>query len=474
MNLKITEKIKSDEILTKIRENFDNEIYLVGGAVRDFLLDKASYDRDLIVIDEDAKNFSMRLAEFFNGVFVPLDEENKIYRVVLPDKTNYFDVTNPADNSLEKDLLRRDLTINAIAVNLKTFEVVDLCGGIIDLQHGVLNCINEYNFIDDPLRLLRVYRFQAILGFELSPFVIEAECKYADLIAKPASERINYELIKLFSGQFAFKALLNMDKTGLLEKIFPIINELKQVPPNTHHHLGLFYHSVETVKQLSEIYENAIPQVKEHMNSVEFGGASRTAHLKLAAFLHDIGKFSTWTIEEDTGRHRFMKHEDAGAKLAAEILRKKGFSNKQIDYISKMIRNHLYPAQVMSASDVNEKSMMRYIRKMENESIDAILLAQADRLSARGEAVSVEMVENNINGLNRLLNFYLSVKDTLEPLPKLLTGNDVMKILGIKPSPALGEIMNALHEAQMNGDIKDRETAIEFVYDFHKNIQIKP
>ena len=468
MNSKIIEKIKSDDVLTKIRENFDNDIYLVGGTVRDFLLGKNSYDRDLIVIDEDAKTFSEKLAEFFDATFITLDNENKIYRLVLPDKINYLDVTNALENSLERDLMRRDLTINSIAVNLKTFETVDICGGITDLQHGVLNCINEHNFVDDPLRLLRVYRFQSILGFELSHSVIEAVCKYSDLIEKPAVERINYELIRLFSGAFAFKALLNMDKTWLLEKIFPIVKELKQVPPNTHHHLDLFNHSIETVKQLSGIYANSSPEVKEHMNVVDFGGASRIAHLKLAAFLHDIGKFSTWSIEEETGRHRFIKHDDVGAKMVVGLLRKMCFSNKQIEYISSMIKHHMYPSQVMSAPEINDKIMMRYIRKMDKNSIDTILLSQADRLSARGDAVSDEMVEENLTNLNRLLNFYLSVKDTLVPLPKLLTGNDVMQILNIKPSPYLGEVMDALHEAQILGDVADVDTAIVFVKNYGK------
>lgn len=463
MNSKITKKIKSDEILSRIIRTFDNEIYLVGGAVRDFLLGKSTYDRDLIVLDEDAKSFAEKIAGLFDATFVTLDDENKIYRLVLPDKTNYLDVTNPIENSLEKDLMRRDLTINSIAVNLKTYEVVDMCGGITDLQHGVINCINEQNFVDDPLRLLRVYRFQALYGFELSHSVIEAVCKYSDLISRPAVERVNYELIRLFSGPFAFKALLNMDKTWLLEKIFPVVKELKQVPPNTHHHLDLFHHSVETVKQLSGIYANSSPEVKEHMNRVDFGGASRIAHLKLAAFLHDIGKFSTWTVEEDTGRHRFIKHDEVGAKMVTGILRKLCFSNKQIEYISQMIRNHIYPSQVMSAPEINEKIMMRYVRKSGDNAIDNILLAQADRLSARGEAVSDEMVKNNISNLDRLLNFYLSVRDKLEPLPKLLSGNEVMELLNIKPSPQLGEILNVLHEAQINGDVTTKEEAINFI-----------
>ncbi len=469
MNSKITEKVRSDEILAKIIAQFDNEIYLVGGAVRDFLLGKRTYDRDLIVLDEDARAFAVELSKFLDATFVPLDEENKIYRLVMSDKINYIDVTNPIENSLERDLMRRDLTINSIAVNLKTFEVIDLCGGITDLQHGVLDCINVQNFEDDPLRLLRVYRFQALYGFELSHQVIEAACKYSDMVVKPAQERITCEIIKLFSGPFAYKALLNMDKTWILEKIFPFVKELKQVPKNTHHHLDLFHHSIETVKQLSGIYANSSPEIKEHMNRIDFGGASRIAHLKLAAFMHDIGKFSTWTIEEDTGRHRFIKHDDVGAKMTYQLLKRMSFSNKQIDYIASMVKNHIYPSQVVASPEVNDKVMMRYIRKMSNNSIDNILLAQADRLSARGEAVTDEIVENNINNLNRLMQFYLDVRETLEPLPKLLDGKEVMQILNIPPSPKLGEIMDALHEAQISGDVVDKNMAIEFIKDFHRN-----
>ena len=120
----------------------------------------------------------------------------------------------------------------------------------------------------------------------------------------------------------------------------------------------------------------------------------------------------------------------------------------------------------MTSPDVNEKAMMRYVRKMEDNSIDEIVLSKADRLSARGPAITDGMVENNLNSLTRLQNFYLSVKDTLEPLPKLLDGREVMKLLNIKPSPRLGEIMDALHEAQLNGDITTKEHAVEFVKSF--------
>ena len=461
MNSKIIEKIKSDEILSKITDKFDNEIYLVGGTVRDYYMGLESTDRDIIVMDADAREFSLKLAGLFNASFVPLDEVNKIYRLVLPDKINYIDVTNPVGDSIEKDLMRRDLTINAIAVNIKTGELIDISGGVTDIHNKCINYVNELNFVDDPLRLLRVYRFQALYGFQLAPETINAVCKYSDLIHKPAAERINYEILKLFSGEYAHLALENMNKTWILEEIFPFVKELKQVPPNSHHHLDLFHHSVETVKQLQNLYNEAPDEVKEHLNRVDFGGFSRLAHLKLAAFMHDIGKFSTWTIEE--GKHRFIKHDDVGAKMSLKILKDLHFSNKQIDYISSMIKYHIYPSHVMTSPQITEKIMMRYVRKMDINSIDVILLAQADRLSARGPEITDEIVERNITSLNMLLRFYLEARETLKPLPKLLDGNDVMNILNIKPSRKLGEIMEALHEAQISGDVVTREHAVDFV-----------
>lgn len=462
MNI-IQDKIKNDDILNNLASFFDNKVYLVGGAVRDILLNKDIIDRDLIVVDEDAKDFSIKCAQFFNGKFVPLDEENKIYRVVLPDKINYLDITNPIENSLKKDLLRRDLTINAVCANIKTGEIIDYVGGLDDFGNKILKGIKYENFTDDPLRILRIFRFHSVLGFEIDNSLMTVAKKYSTLIDKPARERIEYELMKLFNGEFAHSALLKMDEVGILERLFPFVGELKQVPPNAHHHLDLFHHSVETVNQIQILYTKSDNIIKEHLEKIDFGGFSRLAHLKLAGFMHDIGKFSTWTIEQDTKKHRFIKHDDAGAKMCPEILRKLAFSNKQINYIKTIIKNHMYPTMVVSSPDLNEKIMTRYIRKAGDDAIDMIYIAKADRLSALGPEITPDIVEENINLLTKLENFYIKSLETIEPLPKLLDGNDVMKILKIPPSPQLGKIMNSLKEAQISGDITTREEAIKFV-----------
>ena len=131
-----------------------------------------------------------------------------------------------------------------------------------------------------------------------------------------------------------------------------------------------------------------------------------------------------------------------------------------------MIKYHIYPSHVMNSPQITEKIMMRFVRKMGDNSIDDIILAQADRLSARGPEITDAIVENNITYLNMLLRFYLETRETLKPLPKLLTGNDVMQLLNIKPSRELGEIMDALHEAQLSGDVLTKKHAIEFVKNY--------
>lgn len=465
MNTQILKEIiKKDFVLNIIAQHFDNEIYLVGGAVRDIFMGKEEFlDRDLIVTDEDARTFSLKVADVLDGKFIPLDEENKIYRIVLKDKQNFLDITNPVENSLEKDIARRDLRVNSIAVNIKSGEIYDPLNGVKDIENKILNVVKEENFTDDPLRILRIFRFNSVLGFEISQELLDIAKKYANLITKPAKERIEYELMKLFGGKQAHLALLKMDECGVLENIFSFVKELKQVPPNAHHHLDLFHHSVETVRQIELQYEKADNRVKQHLDKIDFGGFSRLAHLKLAGFMHDIGKFSTWTIEEDTRRHRFIKHDDAGAKMCPEILKRLSFSNKQIDYIKFIIKNHMYASMVMSEPDVSEKAMMRYIRKTEDNAVDVIIIGKADRLSALGPEITEKMVNDNLNNLDKLLCFYLQKQEEIKPLPKLLNGNDVMKILEIKPSPRLGEILDSLYEAQISGEIITKEDAIKYI-----------
>ena len=459
--------IENDDVIKLIKPYLtDVEAYIVGGFVRDILMNKKSPDRDLILCGCDVEKFSRELADKLNAHFIELDSINKIYRIVLENKIDYIDITMPIENDFEKDIKRRDLTINAIAYNLKTSEIIDLVGGVDDIKNKKIKGICDKNFEDDPLRLLRIFRFYAKTGFEIDESLLELSKILYKRINEPAKERVTVELLKMFEGKYCDLALLKLDECGLLEEIFPIYKEVKKIPPNSHHHLDLIHHLIESVRQVQMIYEKSSEEVKNYLETIKYGSVQELAFLKLATFLHDIGKPSCWTIEEDTLRHRFIKHDEIGSKLVVPILKDLKFSKKQIQYVQTLIKYHIYPSSMVSAEDVTDKAFMKFYRKMEGYVIDLIILAMADRLSARGEKITEDIVNKNINALTKLLSDYLEMRKDIKPLEKLLDGRDIMELLKIKQGPKLGEIINALKEAQISGNVTTKEEAVEFVKKF--------
>lgn len=458
MNMKIDDEI-SKKVLSLIPENMD--IFLVGGFLRDKFLNKKSYDRDYVLIGENIIPTIQNLSESLGGHFVMLDEKREIVRVVLEDRINCLDFAKCSGKSIVEDIKNRDFTINALAYNLRENILVDIENSVDDLKRGIIQAIAESNIKDDPLRVLRAYRFSSQLGFSISSDTLKLICKFKSLLCNISYERVNVEFMKLLEGEKSADILSEMKDSGVLFEIFPELKSQVNVPPNLHHHLWLIDHSIETVRQIEKNFSNQPMFVKEHLLK-SFGCTNRYSYLKLSSLLHDLGKPSTWTIEESTGRHRFIKHDEVGAQMAKPILRRLKFGNSQIAYVQKLIKHHIYPSQLIK-SDTSDKAINRMYRRLDEETIDVMLLAQADRLSARGVEITQDVINSNILGLQKLLEGYPEFKEYQKPLEKLLSGDDIMNIFGLSPSPKLGELINSLKEAQLDGDVVTKDDAIEYI-----------
>ena len=432
-----------DSLIEKIKpyiKNYDS--YLVGGYLRDLLSGEISPDRDIAIKCDNLAKLTKKIADELNGSFVELDPVNEIYRVVFGN--DYIDFAKLLNNNLIDDIKRRDFTINAITYDINNEKFVDITGGKKDFEEKIIRTYKISNLSDDPLRTLRAIRFQAKLGFRIDDEIIIFIKENNSLILNVAPERIHQELIKTFEGKFLIDALFSMDETGLLDVIFPFFKDIKKIPSNSHHHLDLFHHLIETTGNI-------------RINKPE---------LKLAAFIHDLAKPDCWTIEKDTGRHRFIGHDELGAKKVVPFLKKLKFSNKEIEYISKMVQFHIYPSALMKDENVTERAIIRFIRKIGDDTLDLLELARADRLSARGPAVSDEMVQVNLSNLEKLKEKYFEISPKLKEMPKLVDGNEIMQILNLKPSPKLKEIIDEIKELQLEGKINTKEDAINFLKNY--------
>lgn len=465
MNNLIINKINKDEILKKVIKNIpqDADIYLVGGYLRDALINKESFDRDIIVNNISSCDFANIIGNIFKIKPILLDKENQIYRLVLQNKKDFFDITKINGTSLAEDLKSRDLTINSLAINLKTFEVIDKCNSIDDFSNKILKTSNVKNMLADPLRMLRVFRFASTLGFKIDKSLLDFINQNANKINTVSKERIIYEMLKFFEGKYSNIAFLDFQYNQLLNELFPFVEELKKVPPNLHHHLCLFHHSIETSNQIQKFYDNSNNDIKAHFNEILSYNISRLAHIKLAGFLHDIGKPSTWIIEKDTQRHRFIKHDEVGSELVVPYLTKLKFPKKAIKYIKKMIKHHIYPSSLMSSPDVSQKAIDRFYRKMDEDTLDVIILAKADRTSALGVEITKEMVENNLQNLIKLEKGWFDFCQSNKEIPKLLNGLEIMELLKLNSPKKLSSIIKSLHNAQYDGTVKTKNDAINFL-----------
>jgi len=452
--------------------------YVVGGFVRDWLLDRETADID-IAIGGDALTMAQEVAKAIDGKYVLLDEANRVARVVVVDDEQrwHLDFTS-FPGSIESDLVRRDFTMDAMAVELQgltsgSAQVVDPFCGERDLKIGLVRVVNQRVFEEDAARLLRAVRLAAELGFEIEPAtegLIQQNCQLARLVS---GERLREELLRLLALPGSSDSVRYLDELGLLTEVIPELGEMKGVEQPKEHYWDVFNHSVETVASVEFLVRQSqwkygkrdllavtpwSDEIRQHFEEEVSSGSTRRLLLKLGGLLHDIAKPVAKTVDE-TGKMRFLGHAKQGAAMAAAILGRLRFSSREIRLMENLVYHHLRPAQMANGALPTSRAIYRYFRDTEDAGIDVLFLALADYLATHGPRLDVEEWQQH----NHLMDYILTehFKQQAEALPvKLIDGHDLMDAFGLNPGPLVGELLTEVREAQASGEVGTREEAL--------------
>jgi len=453
-------------------------LYIVGGAIRDRILKTYSPDID-IVVPSGAHEVALDFARKSGGTYILLDDEphRKTERVVIKshDETFVFDFAEMLGASIEEDLEKRDFTINAIALSLKDYLegrfdlLIDSFGGQDDIREKKIVVLTDESFRDDPLRMLRAFRFAGQFGFEIDMKTRKSILQNRGRLKEVSWERIRDEFFKILSMCPCIPFIVDMDGLGLLEVILPEILSMKGVHQNGYHHLDVWGHTLLTIENVEVVIKNPEDyfagyslNLKEYLDSESVSGRSKESVIKLATLLHDSGKPETVSKDVD-GRVRFLGHENVGKGIAEKVARRLKLSNREIGFVKDLVGDHMYLLNFSFLDSLSQKGILRFFRKHPEEFWAYFILFLADSMAALGPDLPDDRMPK-IKKMTRdmLDKYYHGFKPRAEK-PRLITGKDLIDKFDLPPCPFFGRILTKVEEAQMEGRIKNREEAIKYV-----------
>jgi len=439
--------------------------YIIGGSIRDLLLDRIPTDYD-IAVTENPKKFAEKMAKNISGRLFKMGKPGQmIIRVVSND--NIFDITSLNGSFIEDDLKKRDFTINAMAYDLSSGEIIDCLGGLRDLADKKVRMVSADVFKKDPIRLIRAYRIGACLDFEIelqTASIIKANAK---LIQNSAGERIREEIFKMLGTSKSYHYLSQMADAGLLTAIFPDLDRLKGCFQNSHHLYDVFEHTMKAYYHLEtilndpdEILPDTCIQIRQYLDE------EKTMLLKYAILLHDLGKPWAKTID-NRGKIHFYGHSRQSADLAQKISQKLRLSNREKRFVDFIIRNHLNPLFLFTAMQkktLTHKGVTRFFKKCGDNTPALLLHTIADIMAKRDKPNQINKVF--IGFVKEMIhNFFYSFKPKIKE-PPLITGRDLIHEFGLIPSPEFKTILNLVQEEKLTNKIKSRSEALAWVRDY--------
>jgi putative nucleotidyltransferase with HDIG domain len=441
------------------------EVYLVGGAVRDFLLNRDSKDFD--IMGADPEGLARRLQAVHRVTVVPFLKKPGalcIRAVNRDDPGDFIDLVPMRGGSVRTDLTRRDFTINAMALRLLpggvAGDLIDPLGGRGDLDAGLIRAAGTRAFIEDPLRIIRAARFSAELGFEIDLQTLELMRAAAGHLPLVAAERITRELFLIFDSPRSAAHIRMLDEVGALEAVLPEIGPMRGCGQNAYHHLDVWGHSLEAYEQL----EGLLGALPEHFGAAGdavsryLAGGNQVAVLKLAALLHDAGKPASRATQPSDGSVTFHGHDVLGAAMAGAAGLRLKLPVRERETLELLVRHHMHLFD-LSGPEAGAKTLARWFRRHGEMMTGLVLLYMADTLATRGPAVSESERQRLLRwGHETVAAYYGKMKARLETRP-WLTGRDLAE-LGLAPGPAMGRVLHAVREAQDAGSLHSKEEAL--------------
>jgi putative nucleotidyltransferase with HDIG domain len=428
------------------------EAWLVGGAVRDQLLERPTDDVD-VSLEGDPRAAANAIARATGGAAFRLSGAFGAWRVVGPDHAWHVDLVTLRDGDIEADLAARDFTINAMAEPLAGGDLLDPHGGRADLEARLVRMVSETALEDDPLRTLRAVRLVTELDLELDPATGEAVRRHAAAIDKVAPERVFGELKRVVTAKRARQGLELMDAHGLTDAVLPEVAALRGVEQNEFHHADVHGHTLEVLDAVAALEQGALGEnVGELLAEPLADELTRGGAMRFAALLHDAAKPQT-RGERPDGRVTFIGHDEVGAQLVRDVLRRLRASQRTIDYVAALTLHHLRLGFLVHRQPLDRREIWRYLRATAPWSDDVTIFTVADRLATRGRNAE-EAITAHVTLARAML---AADRGATEPL---IRGDELARELGIVPGPRLGELLAQLEEDRYAGDISTREEAI--------------
>lgn len=476
INLQPLQNLKKDPSLVaaaRVARDLGAGLYLVGGCLRDLLLDLNPAEYDFAVAG-DAVLLARMVSERLGVRFIPLDPGRQISRIVVPGSVGLqLDFAPVAGGYLEEDLRQRDFTINAIAVDWiacalrdASPALIDPLGGAEDLKNRRLRASSPAVFKEDPLRLLRAARIGAQRHLHLVSTTRQWMQEHAHLASLPAGERVKREIFALLCEGTSGSWVRLLSEVGILRVLWPEIIPLEDLAQGPPHRDPVWEHSLKVLEACEELFPKVNVLFPQHAGELESflreemeEGINRTSTLKFCALLHDAGKPAAYM--ERGGRPTFWGHEEKGLSILEEIGNRLKLSNRTLRMAARVVRHHLRPLHLsLPMTRPTRRAMYRFFRETAGEGGSVCLLALADEHSKNPETPFGDgRLTATVSGL---LDYFRNFRGCIENAP-FLSGRDLMAHFNLAPGPRLGEILEALCEAQGAGEVRDREDALAYV-----------